>query len=152
MLIALFLTLLVTISGAFVTFFYEDDAPFPARLGIGAVTGLAAWGLLGFMLSSIMGLTPLAVTLTTLLICAPLVMLKDAARRGVLVGAARESWAGLWRAVNRPTWRASVYGVFYLFWAVLLWRVFERAFVWDKNGGIATGVQNNLGDLRQILL
>jgi hypothetical protein len=147
MLTALFLTLLVTISGAFVTYFYEDDAPFPARLAMGAVTGLAAWGLLGFLLASLLGLTPLAVILSTAIICAPLAMLKDQARRGVFVGAARESWAGLWRAVNKPTRRTSIYGAFYLFWAGLLWLVFDRAFVWDKNGGVATGIQNNLGDL-----
>jgi hypothetical protein len=145
MILALLATLLVTVSGALATYFYEDDAPAPARLCMGACTGLAAWGLLGFVLSSLAGLTPWSVAATTLWFIVPLILFMDARRR--LFHDLRAAWAALGAAVRRPTRRNAAYGAFYLFVGALLWRVFDRALVYDAQGGIATGVQNNLGDL-----
>ena len=110
MFFALILTCLIVAGGAFVTCFYDDDAPLLPRLAMGAGTGLAAWGLAGFVVASVMGLTPVTVILATLLVLAEptYLWLKDAPRRVMVQAEGRAAW---WR-VTHPTRRDWLYGVY----------------------------------------
>ncbi|MCA1574917.1 MAG: hypothetical protein LC770_10355 [Acidobacteria bacterium] len=64
MIISLVLALFVTASGTITTYFYDEAASFASRLCAGACIGLAALGLVGFVIASFLGLTPLAIALT----------------------------------------------------------------------------------------
>ena len=66
MIISLALVLLVTASGTLASYLYDEDANFAARLCAGACIGIAALGLVGFVLASFLGLTPLAILLALL--------------------------------------------------------------------------------------
>ena len=63
MIISLALVLLVTASGTLASYLYDEDVNFAARLCAGACIGITALGLLGFVLASFIGLTPLAILL-----------------------------------------------------------------------------------------
>ena len=144
MLLALMITLGVTLCGTYATYFYDDDAPLSARWAMGACTGLTAWGLIGFVLASVMGLTPLTVTLATLLIIAPPLFywrISSLHRR-----AAQADCQAAWHALRNPTRRTAIYGIYCTLLGLLLWRIFDRA-VMSLNDGIDSGVQNNFGDL-----
>ncbi len=61
MIISLVLVLFVTASGTVATYLYDEAASLAARLCAGACIGLAALGLVGFVIASLLGLTPLAI-------------------------------------------------------------------------------------------
>jgi hypothetical protein len=146
MFIALALTLMATAGGALATYLYDEDATLVARLCAGACTGLAVFGLAGFIFASFLGMGAAALVLAVAVVVSPLALLMKAglkeAVRADLSGASR----ALRRAVLYPTASETGYAVFYLLVAVLLWSVFERAY-FELPEGIFTGVQNNYGDL-----
>lgn len=143
-----FLLALVAItSGSLVTYLYDRDAHFLARLAAGACTGLAALGLVGFLFASFLGLTPASLLLSAMVVAAPLALLLPRRdwRARVRFDAARAlSDAG--DAITRP--RVATTGVLLLFVACVFvfWQVFGRA-MFVRGGEIFTGVDNNLGDL-----
>src|SRR6185369_2212419 len=81
MLLSLSLALLVTVSGTLATYLYDRGASLGARLCTGACTGLAAFGLIGFVLASIAGLTPWTIALAVLLTATPLALFLNASHR-----------------------------------------------------------------------
>ena len=146
MLIALALALIAIAGGAALTYLWDEDAPLAARLCMGACVGFAALGLTGFVFASVIGFSSAALVLTAAAVAAPLLLL---ARAGVRAAVSRDfhgAARGAHRAVLHPTWQASAQFAFYLFVAVLLWLVFDRA-MFERADGIYTGVQNNYGDL-----
>ncbi|MGH9956981.1 MAG: hypothetical protein ACREBC_07610, partial [Pyrinomonadaceae bacterium] len=142
MIISLVLALLVTGSGTITTYLYDESASFAARLCTGACVGLAALGLVGFVFASFLGLTPLAVALTALLLTIPFLILKDPVRRR----AVRRDLAVTRQAILHPRGRMLGYFLFYAVVAAVLWRAFDRAMI-DLPDGIYTGLLNNFGDL-----
>src|SRR5258708_39677554 len=81
MILALALALVVTASGALATYIYDEGASIGARLCTGACTGLAAFGLIGFVLASMLGLTPLSIAVAIALTASPFIMLLESDRR-----------------------------------------------------------------------
>src|SRR5947209_19832928 len=81
MILSLAVALLATAGGALATYLYDEGAPFGARLCTGCCTGLALLGLVGFIVSSFLGLTPVAIALATLLLFSPALLLIDEDRR-----------------------------------------------------------------------
>src|SRR6266576_5677385 len=77
MILALALALFVTTSGALVTYIYDEGASPAARLCTGACIGLASFGLIGFVLASLLGLTPFSIALATLATAVPFGFLLD---------------------------------------------------------------------------
>ena len=75
---SLLLALLVTLSGTIATYLYDDNATLGARLCSGACLGLAALGLVGFVVASFIGLSAAAVLISTAICCSPLALLTDA--------------------------------------------------------------------------
>lgn len=147
MIISLVLVLLVTASGTLASYLYDDDARFAARLCSGACVGIAALGLVGFVLASFLGLTSLSVLLTILIIVAlPVILLGNAHSWAFVQKDLRITHKSIRQALSNPTGLQIGYTVFYLVVAAILWRAFQRAMI-ETPEGIFTGLLNNFGDL-----
>jgi hypothetical protein len=139
--------LLVTAGGTLVSYLYDDDAAFAARLCAGACVGIAALGLVGFVFASILGLTTLAILLTLLvLISLPLFALRNPTRRLVIQYDLRATYRAIRQGYLDPGRLPIGYIIFYTVVAAILWQAFQRAMI-DVPEGIFTGVMNNFGDL-----
>lgn len=141
---ALLLGLAALSSGTLATYFYDRDAPLHARLCGGVCTGFTALGLVGFVLASFFGLSPLTLVLAAAIVCAPLALLgKPEWRRRIgddMVDASR----AVRRAISRGDGRGAL--IFYAATALLLWWLFGRV-MYVRGGEVFTGVETNLGDL-----
>jgi hypothetical protein len=142
MIIALGLVLLATASGTLTTYLYDEGASFAARVCSGVCVGLAALGLVGFVASSLLGLTPVAVVLTAVVVSFSFLLLADKHRRRALDA----DLAELSLTIRHPDRATIGYVLFYAVLAVLFWRIFNRAVIEDASG-IYTGLLNNFGDL-----
>ena len=146
MIISLALALLVTAGGALATYLYDNDASLSTRLCTGACIGLAAFGLVGFVLASFLGFTPLAVAVSTVVVASPFTLLRDPTLREQVQVDLTATSRTIRRAIYHPTRDAVVYFLYYATASVLLWQIFNRAMI-DLPDGIYTGVLNNFGDL-----
>jgi hypothetical protein len=146
MIISLVLALFVTASGTITTYLYDDTASFASRLCTGACIGLAALGMVGFVIASFLGLTPLAIALTVLVLALPFVTLRDATRRRVTEKDLSAASQSIRRSLLHPTKAPLGYILFYAAISIILWRIFSRAMI-EVPDGIYTGVLNNFGDL-----
>lgn len=102
MIISLVLALFVTASGTIATYLYDDGASFAARLCAGACTGLAALGLIGFVIASFLGLTPFAIVLTVVVLAIPLATLRDETRWRALESDLATAWQSTRRSLRHP--------------------------------------------------
>jgi hypothetical protein len=145
--ISLALVLLVTASGTLVSYLYDEGAAFAARLCAGACIGIAAFGLAGFVFASLLGLTPLAILLTLLLIISvSLLTLRNPGYRAAVLQDLQATYRTFRQAYVHPSRLPLGYIIFYTVVAVVLWRAFQRAMI-EIPEGIFTGVLNNFGDL-----
>ena len=143
---SLALALLVIFSGTLATYLYDDDAPFQARLCSGACLGITALSLLGFVFSSLLGLTGTTVLLSALVCSLPLALL---AKETYSVRFQKDL-SGVSQTIRRLTSKPDAvsigYVVFYAVTALVLWQVFSKAMIQDSEG-VSTGLLNNFGDL-----
>jgi len=147
MIISLALASLAIASGTVATYLYEERTAFAPRLCAGTCIGFAALGLVGFILSSFLGLTPLSILLTVLVLVIPTAFIwRNPTRRKQLRSQVEETTSSIRRALMHPTRAPLGYVVFYLLTAVVLWKVFSRAMI-ELPEGIYTGALNNFGDL-----
>lgn len=147
MLISLAIVLLATAGGTLVSYLYDDDAPFAARLCGGVCIGITSLGLVAFVFASFLGLTPLSIFLSVLVITVlPLLVLKDRARRRFVQQDLRATARAIRQGIHDPSQLPVGYIFFYLIVAVILWLVFQRAMI-EVPEGVYTGVLNNFGDL-----
>ena len=145
MLASLLLALLVTFSGTVATYLYDENASFGARVCAGAALGLAALGLVGFVVASFIGLSGIAILFSTAICCSPLALLTDK----VILNRLRHDLDRVTvftHQLTRADASAIGYFVFYAFTAGVLWKVFNRAVIEDETG-LSTGLLNNFGDL-----
>src|SRR4030095_9874961 len=123
-----------------------EDASLGARLCSGACVGLAAFGLIGFGVASLIGLTSIAVLISTVLCLMPAAVLLSPKVRNTV----RADLTVQARRINRffvhPDAGTGLYLAFYTFVAIVFWRVFSRAMISDGTG-VSTGLLNNFGDL-----
>jgi putative ABC transport system permease protein len=82
MFFAVALALIAIAGGAAVTYLFDEDAPVPARLCMGASIGFSALGLFGFILASLVCFTPYTLISTAAVVASPLMLLASA---GLLV-------------------------------------------------------------------
>lgn len=143
---ALLSALAAITSGTLLTYFYDRDASLPARLCMGACTGFAALALIGFVIASLLGLTPLALFLSGVVAAAPLLLLRRRMWRERVGADARRTWAALRQARGGRGEKLTGTLVFYVVTALLLRFVFDRA-MYQTAEGVFTGVDNNIGDL-----
>src|SRR5690348_1576614 len=80
MILSLLLALLVTFSGTVATYLYDDNASLGARLCSGVCLGLAALGLIGFVVASFIGLSGVGILISTAICCSPIAILSDSRR------------------------------------------------------------------------
>ncbi|HEX3558414.1 MAG TPA: hypothetical protein VHU19_04375 [Pyrinomonadaceae bacterium] len=143
---ALMLALAAIAGATTLTYLYEREALLLSRLCAGVCVGLAALGLVGFVVASWLGMTAWALVLAGLIVASPLLLL---ARRGLRARAVEEIGESV-RVVRRAfTFRGEgEWGalVFYGAAALLFWFVFAHA-MYQTNAGIFTGVDTNIGDL-----
>jgi hypothetical protein len=143
---SLILALLVILSGTVATYLYDENAPFGARLCSGAALGLAALGLISFIVAEFLGLTGATIVFSTAICCSPLGLLADANTLRRL----REDLESLQKSIRRfflhPDATSAGYFLFYGVATVVLWKVFSRAVIEDETG-LSTGLLNNFGDL-----
>jgi hypothetical protein len=139
---SLLLALLVTLSGTIATYLYDDNATLGARLCSGACLGLAALGLVGFVVASFIGLSAAAVLISTAICCSPLALLTDA----TVSDRFKRDLQAASRSALSPDITSAGYFLFYLLTTLIFWKVFDRAVIEDKSG-ISTGLLNNFGDL-----
>ena len=145
MIASLLLALLVTSSGTLATYLYDENASFGARLCAGAAMGLAALGLVSFVVASFIGLSGIAILFSAAICCSPLALLTDSATSRRL----KQDLTGtsnFTRRLVRLDLAAVGYFLFYAVVAIVLWKVFSRAVIED-NTGLSTGLLNNFGDL-----
>jgi hypothetical protein len=143
---AVILALAAVCGGVVVTYLYDEGAHPAARLAAGVPVGLAALGLVGFVLSSFIGLNELSLTLSALIAAAPLALLTRADSRAHVRHDARLFARDLREAGVRPSLRVTAPLVLVVCSLLLFSLVYERA-MFERGGAIYTGVDNNLGDL-----
>ena len=142
-----FLLALAAIAGATVlTYLYDRDALFLARLCAGVCVGFAALGLVGFVLASWIGMTPLALTLAGVVCASPLALLLRDEWRGRVRADIAESLRVVRQAVALRGRGETGVLLFYFAAALVFWFVFAHA-MYQTPRGIFTGVDTNLGDL-----
>jgi hypothetical protein len=146
MIASLLLALLVTFSGTIATYLYDENASLGARLCAGGAIGLAALGLIGFVIASLVGLSGAAVLFSAVICCSPLALLTDGAIAGRLKKDLDAVSIAARRLVTKPDATPVGYVLFYSVVAIVLWRVFTRAVIEDSTG-LSTGLLNNFGDL-----
>jgi hypothetical protein len=147
MLFAVGLIVIATAGGAALTYLYDREAPFAARLCMGCCTGLAALGLVGFFCALLLGgLTPLTLLLAAAVVASPLALFAKPAFKTQVQTELRATAQALRRAILHPSASAVAYLLFYVLVALMLYFFFDRAVV-EQADGIYTGGSNNLGDL-----
>ena len=146
MIASLLLALLVTFSGTVATYLYDENASLGARLCAGAAIGLAALGLIGFVVASLVGLSLAAVLFSAVICCSPLALLTDGTITHQLRKDIDAASIGARRLFTKPDTASIGYFLFYAVVAIVLWKVFSRAVIEDSTG-ISTGLLNNYGDL-----
>ena len=139
---SLLLALLVTVTGTIVTYLYDDNASLGARLCAGACLGLAALGLVGFVVASFISLSGVAVLITTAICCSPLALVADAAINKQF----KQDLQSASRLLRSPDAALIAYFLFYVVVAIVFWKIFDRAMIEDPSG-LSTGLLNNFGDL-----
>lgn len=146
MIASLLLALLVTFSGTVATYLYDENASFAARLCAGGAIGIAALGLVSFVVASFVGLSGIGILISAAICCSPLGLLFDSTYLKRLrqdLGAVSNSAS---RLLTRPDLTSVGYVLFYGVVIVILWKVFRRAVIQDPTG-MSTGLLNNFGDL-----
>jgi hypothetical protein len=140
--------LLITViaGGTLATYLFEDDAPLGWRVCAGASAGMAAFGLLGLLFSAILGLAPLTLVLSGVAVGAPLALLmkprcRNAAKQDLAVAA-----RGAMSVLACPSVRNAARILLLALIAAVIWTINDRV-VFERAGGLFTGVTNNLGDL-----
>jgi hypothetical protein len=146
MIASLLLALLVTFSGTVATYLYDEDASFGARLCAGGALGLAALGLVSFVVASFVGLSGISVLISGAIVCSPLGLLSDASYLKRFQQDLQAVSNSASRLLSKPGWTSVGYVLFYAVVIVILWKVFSRAVI-EEPTGISTGLLNNFGDL-----
>lgn len=143
---SLLLALLVTFSGTVATYLYDEDASFGARLCAGGALGMAALGLVSFVVASLAGLNGISIAISTAICCSPLGLLSDSTYLTRLKQDLDAVSSSVRRLLTRPDLTSVGYVLFYGVAIVILWKVFRRAVIQDPTG-MSTGLLNNFGDL-----
>ena len=113
MITSLALSLIAIASGTLLTYTYDDDAPLAARLCSGACIGFAIMGLAGFILAMCLGLNPLTIGLTALVLLLPAGLLKKSDIRKQLNADIDSALEAISRASSKPDRWAFIYFLIY---------------------------------------
>jgi len=143
MLAAGILLFIAVLGGTLLTFLYDRSASLGARVCMGACIGLALLATAGFLSALWLGLGPGCIFLSAAILLLPMLLLYHSTYRRLILDCLRASKNFISFSPKRTV---AAYLFFYFAMAVLLGLVFSRA-VYERPGGIFTGIVNNLGDL-----
>src|SRR5213594_1021679 len=146
MIVAVALSIIATVSGALLTYTYDEDAPLASRLCSGACIGFALMGLVGFIFASFLGLNEISIGLTELILATPFLLFMNEQRRTVINTEVTQAIKAVSRATSKPDRWAFIYFLFYTGVMIAMWLIFSRALL-EKPEGLYTSVLNNYGDL-----
>ncbi|HKG21685.1 MAG TPA: hypothetical protein VKC34_07280, partial [Blastocatellia bacterium] len=144
--LALALALVAIAGGTLSTYLYDERSSPSARVCAGACLGLAALGIAGYFLAAAIGFTQASLFIAAAVTLFPLALLLSGSYRARARADAVRALHSIRRIVTQPTRRDAIYFTFYAFAVVVLYMVFDRA-MFEREGGIFTGVANNYGDL-----
>lgn len=136
------IALAAILGGTQITYFYDEDTPWPVRVCTGACIGFTGLGLIGFIFASVLGLGSLCLALTTVTMLFPIVIFTTQRFRARLHGKAETVVLMRRGAIDD---RVIIYLGFYSVLAALLWFFFHQV-VLERAGEIYT-IENNGGDL-----
>src|SRR5689334_10520416 len=142
MIASLLLALLVTLSGTVATYLYDEDVTLTARLCAGTCLGLAALGLIGFVVASFISLSGIAILISAAICCSPIAIATDSRYSKRI----KQDLETARQTLTNPNAESIGYFVFYLLVALIFAKVFDRAVIVDASG-LSTGLLNNFGDL-----
>ncbi|MFI5105335.1 MAG: hypothetical protein ACHP79_10460, partial [Terriglobales bacterium] len=140
------LLIIAVASGTLLTFLYDRTAPLPARVCMGAATGLALLAMEGLLLALLLGLNAASVAIAACAQLLPALLLVRPAYREVVRSAITSASQASRGAFGKNPYAAQGYVLFYCAIAVVLGLVFSAG-AYESPQGIFTGIANNLGDL-----
>ena len=146
MFLAVLFIVLAICSGTLLTFWFDRSAPFPARLCMGAVIGLAIGSMAGYLLACEVGLGAACMWITVLVLLLPAGLLAKGEFRRQAGETCARAFHAMTTAIRKPSRKQLGFIGFYVALAVMLGTLFSYSVYRDADG-IYTGVTNNLGDL-----
>lgn len=143
MFFSLILLALIASGGFALTYLIVDKESFMWRLAAGSIVGSAMFGLVAFVVASIVGGLSVAVVIASLLISMlPLLLLN----RPGIKGRFEHDWAKAKGKLDGVNSTKVLRFAFYAFFFVVFWYFFGKA-VYEFKDGIYTGGSQNYGDL-----
>ena len=140
MFISLIILLLITIGGAALTYLFAEDQTFLWRFSAGNMVGSAIFGIVGFLLACLIGLSNATVYIALLITLLPLLLYKkDSVQKRFRYDKqmAKSRFQG-------TSFKKFFRFLYYVSIFIMLWLFFERAMLVNENG-IFTGASQNLG-------
>jgi hypothetical protein len=142
MFISLLLILIFTLGGFGLTYLIAEDEPLLWRLSAGNVIGSAIFSLICFLLACFFGFSVITVSTALLISVAPLILLRNPARRAAF----QRNWRKAKGKLEGASFKKFLRFAYYTFFFVLFCLFFERAII-ENAGAIFTGASQNYGDL-----
>ncbi|MBX7055246.1 MAG: hypothetical protein K1X36_09840 [Pyrinomonadaceae bacterium] len=142
MLISILLICAISFGGLALTYLFVSDERFMWRLAAGSIVGTSIFGIVCFVLASLLGLNAATSAAAVAVAMLPLIILT----RTPFKREFKHDWAkakGKFQGGNLK--RFTGFG-YYAFFAIVFWLFFGQA-MYQTDAGIFTGGSNNLGDL-----
>jgi hypothetical protein len=134
------------LGGLLVTYIYDEEMPLLERLCAGTCIGIVAGGLFAFFLASIFGLTWTVILISNIFLLLTSLLLCNELRREQIIYDIQVTLQSLRTTIFQPTKERVLPVLFFIIMALVMWNIFDRA-MFERDGGIYTGVDHNLGDL-----
>jgi len=103
MFLAVLFIILAICSGTLLTFWFDRSAPFPARLCMGAVIGVAIASMAGYLLACQLGLGAACMWITVLVLLLPGILLTRAEFRRQAGDTCARAIRAMTTAIRRPS-------------------------------------------------
>ncbi len=142
MLLSLIILLLITFGGAALTYLFAEDETILWRLSAGNIVGSAIFGIIGFLLACLIGLSTTTVLIALLITLVPLILFTKSSVKKEFRRDRQKAKSQFQGSSFKKLFRFFYYVSIF----IMLWLFFERAMLVNENG-IFTGGSQNLGDL-----
>ena len=142
MFISIALILIISCGGAALTYLFAAEETLLWRLSAGNIIGSAIFGIAGFLLACLIGLSGTTIFLALLITSAPLVLLRKESVLKRFRYDKQKAKSQFQGSSFKKLFRFVYYAVIF----IVLWLFFEQAMLVNENG-IFTGGSQNLGDL-----
>ena len=146
MVVASLLASVAILGGILLTYLFDSEASFPARVCTAVPVGFAALAFFGFLALCFLPFNEILLLGIAFVCAAPMALLANRAVRNAVYSDLGKAVRDLRQAVLQPTYRATAYFVFYALTGLLFWAVFRRV-LFVRADGLYTGFSNNVGDL-----